>query len=121
MIQDLDWDLVIGHSPCQYLSNAGGMWLEREEGRKERVHDAAELFCSMASAYPERNCFRLGSAQGIPRQSFREIWVAIGETFKQNLGDSSAKLWSMATHGLTSYFARAVKRLQTTAAKPLAN
>ena len=50
MIQDLDWDLVIGHPPCQYLSNAGGMWLEREEGRKERVHDAAELFCSMASA-----------------------------------------------------------------------
>ena len=97
MIQDLDWDLVIGHSPCQYLSNAGGMWLEREEGRKERVHDAAELFCSMASAYPERNCFRLGSAQGIPRQSFREIWVEIGEIFKQNLGDSGAKLWSGAS------------------------
>ena len=72
-------------------------------------------------AYPERNCFRLGPAQGIPKQNFREIWVEIGETFKQNLGDSSAKLWSMATHGLTSYFARAVKRLQTTAAKPLAN
>ena len=50
MIQDLDWDLVIGHPPCQYLSNAGGMWLEREEGRKERVRDAAEIFASMASA-----------------------------------------------------------------------
>ena len=48
-------------------------------------------------AYPERNCFRLAPAQGIPRQNFREIWVEIGETFKQNLGDSSAKLWSMAS------------------------
>ena len=50
MIQDLDWDLVIGHPPCQYLSNAGGMWLTREEGRRARVQDAAGLFCSMASA-----------------------------------------------------------------------
>ena len=49
-------------------------------------------------AYPERNCFRLGPAQGIPRQSFREIWVEIGEIFKQNLGDSGAKLWSGATN-----------------------
>ena len=47
-------------------------------------------------AYPERNCFRLGSAQGIPKQIFREIWVEIGEIFKQNLGDSGAKLWSGA-------------------------
>ena len=50
LIQDLDWDLIIGHPPCQYLSNAGGMWLDREEGRRACVHDAAELFCSMASA-----------------------------------------------------------------------
>ena len=48
-------------------------------------------------AYPERNRFRLGPAQGIPKQNFREIWVEIGETFKQNLGDSSAKLWSRPT------------------------
>jgi len=50
-------------------------------------------------AYPERSCFRLGPAQGIPKQNFREIWVEIGETFKQNLGDSSAKLWSRPTPG----------------------
>ena len=52
-------------------------------------------------AYPERSCFRLGPAQGIPRQNFREIWVEIGEIFKQNLGDSGAKLWSGATPDVT--------------------
>ena len=49
-IQDLGWDLVIGHPPCQYLSNAGGMWLNVEEGRRQLAEDAAEVFFQMANA-----------------------------------------------------------------------
>ena len=43
-IQDQGFDLVIGHPPCTYLSNAGGMWLTREVGRIDRAYEAAALF-----------------------------------------------------------------------------
>ena len=49
-IRDLGWDLVINHPPCVYLSNVGGMWLTREEGRVERVVDAASVYRQQRSA-----------------------------------------------------------------------
>ena len=49
-IQDLGWDLVIGHPPCVYLANAGVMWLTREEGRIDRAREAAATFRRMQLA-----------------------------------------------------------------------
>ena len=43
-IQDLGWDLVIGHPPCTYLSNAGVQYLHTEPGRYDRMLDAVAQF-----------------------------------------------------------------------------
>ena len=39
--------LVIGHPPCQYLSNAGARYLSSEGGRTERMREAAAVFNRM--------------------------------------------------------------------------
>lgn len=38
------WDLMIAHPDCTYLSNSGVHWLHRQEGRWERMRDAAQFF-----------------------------------------------------------------------------
>ena len=32
-IQDMGWDLVVGHPPCTYLANAGAVWLYKDSNR----------------------------------------------------------------------------------------
>ena len=55
-ICDKGWDLVIGHPPRNYLSNAGVRYLYTEEGRMDRVKVAAAVFNRMhASQTPPRS------------------------------------------------------------------
>ena len=49
-IQDQGWDIVIGHPPCTYLSNAGAQYVYTEEGRVDRVREAAAVFRRMWNA-----------------------------------------------------------------------
>jgi len=44
---DLGFDLVIGHPPCQYLSNAGAQYLKTEAGRTDRLNEAITVFKRM--------------------------------------------------------------------------
>ena len=41
---DKEWDLMIAHPPCTYLTNAGVSWLYRKEGRWEQMHEGASFF-----------------------------------------------------------------------------
>jgi hypothetical protein len=47
------WDLMIAHPPCQYLSNAGNVWL-RQPGRMEARLKAMDFFMTLANAKIER-------------------------------------------------------------------
>lgn len=48
------WDLVIAHPPCTYLANSGVRWLHSEEGRWEKLHDAALFFRACLDANAPR-------------------------------------------------------------------
>ena len=43
-IQDLGWDLVIGHPPCTFLSNASIKWLKNNPVRRRQMYQNAALF-----------------------------------------------------------------------------
>lgn len=43
-IIDSGFDLMIAHPPCTYLSNSGARWLYTQEGRFDRMRDAAAFF-----------------------------------------------------------------------------
>ena len=49
-IIDQDWDLMIAHPPCTYLTNAGVSWLYRKEGRWDQMKDGAEFFKKLLEA-----------------------------------------------------------------------
>ena len=44
LILDLGWDLIIGHPPCTYLSNAGSLAMSRDPGRIPEMERSAALF-----------------------------------------------------------------------------
>ena len=45
-----DWDLMVAHPPCTYLTNAGVTWLYRKEGRWEQMREGAEFFKALLNA-----------------------------------------------------------------------
>ena len=45
-----DWDLMVAHPPCTFLSNSGVMWLHRQEGRWEKMRDGANFFKKLLDA-----------------------------------------------------------------------
>ena len=49
-IQDQGWDLVITHSPCTYLSNAGITWLKDDPTRWRQMVQNASVFRQMHAA-----------------------------------------------------------------------
>lgn len=50
-----DWDLLIGHPPCTFMTNAGVRWLynkdkSRNEPRWQSLHEAAKFFLTLYNA-----------------------------------------------------------------------
>lgn len=43
LISEGDWDLMIAHPPCQYLSVSGVHWNKRVEGRNQLTENALEF------------------------------------------------------------------------------
>jgi hypothetical protein len=43
-ILDHDWDLLIAHPPCTYLTNSGVCWLHRDPDRWRLLDEAADFF-----------------------------------------------------------------------------
>lgn len=48
------WDLMIAHPPCTFLCNSGVRWLFEEEGRWEKLDEAAKFFLELWNAPIER-------------------------------------------------------------------
>jgi len=49
-IIDQDWDLMVAHPPCTYLTNSGVRWLYEKEGRWEQMREAAKFFSELLNA-----------------------------------------------------------------------
>lgn len=65
-----DWDLIIAHPPCTYLSNAGACWLWRggklNQERFERGLKAKEFFMRLLNA----NCDKIVVENPIPSKVY---------------------------------------------------
>jgi hypothetical protein len=44
------WDMMIAHPPCTYLSNSGVRWLHTQEGRVDKMNEGALFFKAMLNA-----------------------------------------------------------------------
>lgn len=51
-----EWDLMIAHPPCTYLTNSGVTWLHRDPSRWQKLDDAADFFRSLLNAPIPRIC-----------------------------------------------------------------
>jgi len=49
-IIDQDWDLMIAHPPCTYLTNSGVRWLHERAERWGQLKDGAEFFRALLEA-----------------------------------------------------------------------
>ncbi len=47
---DRDWDLMIAHPPCTYLSNSGVCWLHKQPERWDLMRQGAEFFKILLNA-----------------------------------------------------------------------
>lgn len=45
-----DWDLMIAHPPCTYLTNSGVAWLHKDPTRWDRLDEAAAFFRILLNA-----------------------------------------------------------------------
>lgn len=45
-----DWDLMIGHPPCTYLTNSGVSWLHKDCTRWGKLDDGASFFLALWNA-----------------------------------------------------------------------
>lgn len=45
-----DWDMMIAHPPCTYLTNSGVRWLYSDETRWQRLDEAAAFFRALLDA-----------------------------------------------------------------------
>tara|TARA_B100000214_G_C23918026_1_gene604694 strand:- start:646 stop:1245 length:600 start_codon:yes stop_codon:yes gene_type:complete len=55
-ILDEGWDMMIAHPPCTYFTNSGVCWLHREEGRWEKLDEAAVFFNALLDSGIPKVC-----------------------------------------------------------------
>lgn len=68
-LESEEWDLVIGHPPCTYLSTAANrVW--HAPGRAEKRAEALEFFLKIANANCPRICVE--NPQGYPNTAYRK-------------------------------------------------
>lgn len=63
------WDLMIAHPPCTYLSYAGNVWLG-QPGRIEKRESAMQFFMYLANARVER--IAIENPVGYPQKAWRK-------------------------------------------------
>lgn len=64
----LDWDLLIAHPPCTYLSNMSNCRI-KEPGRLEKRQKALEFFLAIANAPIPKRCVE--NPRGFPERAYR--------------------------------------------------
>lgn len=55
-ILNQDWDLMIAHPPCTYLSNSGVCWLKKDPSRKGKMIEGAKFFKQLLEAPIDKIC-----------------------------------------------------------------
>lgn len=55
-ILDDDWDLLIAHPPCTYLTNSGVSWLYKKPERWAQLDEGADFFKLFLDSKIERKC-----------------------------------------------------------------
>lgn len=60
----MDWDLIIGHPPCTYLTNTGVCWLHKDPARWELLDEGAKFFKMILDA----DCPRIAVENPIPHK-----------------------------------------------------
>lgn len=79
-----NWDLIIAHPPCTYLSNAGSRWLykqgtrDKDTERWENMRDGCDFF----SLFLNHPCPRIAIENPIQHKHAREI---IGVPYTQTI------------------------------------
>lgn len=53
-VLDVDWDMMIAHPPCTYLTYAGSRWLYEEPGRWDKMLKASKFFKKLLSTDIEK-------------------------------------------------------------------
>lgn len=64
-----NWDLMISHPPCQYLSYAGARWFKTQPDRMERAKEAFGFFMEMVNAPIPLICVE--NSRGLPLKWYR--------------------------------------------------
>jgi hypothetical protein len=73
-----DWDLIIAHPPCTYMSNSGVSWLHKDPERWNRLEEAIEFF----KLFQDHPCPHICIENPIPHKYAREGFESI-----RNWGD----------------------------------
>lgn len=71
---DEEWDLMIAHPPCTYLSRAGARWL-RKPGRRELADAAAEFVFALRGAPTRRIAIENPIGQLNTRWRYPDQWI----------------------------------------------
>jgi len=82
------WDLMIAHPPCTYICSGSMNWINREEGRKDKMMSAVEFCKTLMNAPIEKIAMenpigRLSTLYRKPDQIFR-VWE-FGEIYKKDV------------------------------------
>ena len=91
------WDMMIGHPPCTYLSNAGIGWFNEEKygekavKRKANRNEAMEFFMKLYNAPIKRIC--LENPVGYPNSVFRKPDQVIQPYFFGDAHKKGTCLW----------------------------
>jgi hypothetical protein len=77
-----EWDLIIGHPPCTYLSNSGARWLYGGKGSVRDVQrwSYMESACAFFNMIRNRDCKRVCIENPIPHKYAVEL---IGKNYSQ--------------------------------------
>jgi site-specific DNA-cytosine methylase len=116
--KDSNWDLMIAHPPCTYLSYAGmASW--NKPGREQLREKAMSFFMEIINAPVERICVE--NPRGLPHQRYRIPDQVIhpyffGEPFMKRTG-----LWLKNLPKLLYYMEESFFKSQTSCEKPAPN
>lgn len=90
-----DWDLMIAHPPCTYLSVVGNKWLKTDPTRKGKREDALRFFLSLYNSKIPKICCE--NPLGYVNSAFRKPDQIIHPFF---FGDSFLKRTCLWLKGL---------------------
>ena len=96
------WDLMIAHPPCTYLANSGVRWLYEQDGRMDKMADAAFFFRRLLLADIPRIAIENPIMHGIGKEH-----IGLGDKWHQ---DQVIQPWQFG-HGETKAICLWLKNL----------